>query len=210
MKKFDTLLTDIDGTIIDTKIFVSSAFKHSIKKHTGITVSDEQMNSVFGKPALDILRKFTGLINVELLYNTVNEFQAASLHLVAPFPGSIETLEKLRMEGVKIAGITNRTLNTKSVVEAAGVHHLFDIIVAGDDVKNFKPHPEGLYKALKHLGTPLSRAVMMGDVADDILAGKQAGLKTIGVTYGMLGDRIREHDPDFVIGDITEVLGIIL
>ena len=209
MKEFEVLLTDIVGTIINTRDYIFFAFQYAIERYSGAKIDWEQFIPFFGKPARDILRQFTGLSDVESVYGYVNEFQAENTHLISPFPGSAETLEQLRAKGVKIAGITSRTFNTRLVLDSAGIYHLFDVVITGDDVKNYKPHPEGLYKALNHLSITSARAIMMGDAMDDILAGKNAGIKTIGVTYGALGEKIREHNPDFVINDITEALAIV-
>ena len=51
---------------------------------------------------------------------------------------------------------------------------------------------------------------MVGDTEADILAGKSAGTKTIGVSYGFHGAKIAESYPDFVVEDITAIISIIL
>lgn len=63
------------------------------------------------------------------------------------------------------------------------MNDLFDVIITGDDVSNPKPHPEGVHKALKQLGVKSTEAVYLGDSNADILAGKQAGVFTIGVNW---------------------------
>ena len=44
---------------------------------------------------------------------------------------------------------------------------------------------------------------------EDILAGKNAGVKTVGATYGFLGKDIKKLKPDFVIDDLGELIDII-
>ena len=65
------------------------------------------------------------------------------------------------------------------------------------------------HKALDFFGVEPKQAIMVGDSPVDILAGKNAGVKTVGVTYGFHGDRIIESDPDHVIDDIAEVLDLV-
>jgi pyrophosphatase PpaX len=85
-----------------------------------------------------------------------------------------------------------------------------DYVVAFEDVVNVKPHPEPVYKALKFLGVGPENTVMAGDSDADILAGKNAGTSTVGVTYGFHGMRIVESGPDFLIDSINEIVPIVL
>lgn len=50
---------------------------------------------------------------------------------------------------------------------------------------------------------------MVGDTGYDILAGKSAGVKTIGVTFGFEGEKIKDHNPDFVINKLEELLPLL-
>ena len=51
--------------------------------------------------------------------------------------------------------------------------------------------------------------VIVGDTENDILAGKAAGIKTVGVTYGWIGKDIKKANPDFVIDNIEELLKVL-
>ncbi|MBI2086378.1 HAD hydrolase-like protein [Candidatus Daviesbacteria bacterium] len=64
--------------------------------------------------------------------------------------------------------------------------------------------------ALGKLGVEPINAYMVGDTGDDILAGKNAGVKTVGVTYGFLGKDIAQYNPDFIIDDIEELFKILI
>lgn len=54
-------------------------------------------------------------------------------------------------------------------------------------------YPESIQLALEKLGIQNNAALMVGDSQFDIQAGKSAGVGTIGVTYGFLGKRIKDH-----------------
>lgn len=98
----------------------------------------------------------------------------------------------------------------EQTLRLADIFDLLDVIINADDVKNHKPHPEPIKKALRKLGALSESAVMVGDTDVDVLAGKNAGVVTIGVTYGFHGEKIRKSNPDFLIDDISEILKIVL
>jgi pyrophosphatase PpaX len=77
--------------------------------------------------------------------------------------------------------------------------------VTGTDVTNHKPDPEGIFLALNNLGIRSKNVIMIGDTAPDIEAGKNAGVKTIGVTYGFYGRKVTECNPDYVINNFSEI-----
>ncbi len=76
-------------------------------------------------------------------------------------------------------------------------------------MKNPKPHKDHPLKALEILEVDRKDAILVGDTDKDILAGKNAGIKTVGVTYGWIGEEIKKSQPDFVIDDIEELLDIL-
>lgn len=86
---------------------------------------------------------------------------------------------------------------------------MLQTIVTGDDVTHFKPHPEGLYKALETLKANPEDAIMVGDSNADVLAGKNAKTKTVGVTYAFSSTNvIKQADPDYIY-DIRDLLSVI-
>ncbi|MCL4366439.1 HAD-IA family hydrolase, partial [Patescibacteria group bacterium] len=102
-------------------------------------------------------------------------------------------------------GVCNILKSLKHV----GILDYFDIVVGADDVNNPKPHQDHVLAALQKLGVEPENAYMVGDTDHDILAGKSAGVKTIGVTYGWLGQDIKKYKPDYVIDDIEQLLKIL-
>jgi phosphoglycolate phosphatase-like HAD superfamily hydrolase len=87
-----------------------------------------------------------------------------------------------------------------------GIEHCFDIILGGDSAPQKKPHPALLQLVLARFRVPVHRALMIGDGDTDVKAGKQAGVLTCGVTYGLgQKERLIAAQPDFIIGALSEI-----
>jgi len=211
MKKIAAALFDVDGTLLNTVEFVYQACEYTFRVHGLPIKSRDEMALVMGKPLEECYRNLSPEGDPHQLCETHRSFQAKNLHLSVPFSNTLETLRKLKDAGIKIAAVTTRSKQTSlKTLEMSGILGYFDVVVSGEDTVNSKPHPEPLLRALRLLKIRPERAVMIGDTEADILAGKSAGTKTIGVSSGFHGSRIVESHPDFVINDIADVIPIIL
>ncbi|WP_218212178.1 HAD-IA family hydrolase, partial [Pseudomonas sp. 2822-15] len=70
-----------------------------------------------------------------------------------------------------------------------GIDRFFDVIVALDQVDNYKPHPEPLEKAMKALGSVPEKTLMIGDSQHDILGGKTLGRRQLAFPGVLRGKR---------------------
>lgn len=95
-------------------------------------------------------------------------------------------------------------------LKIGGIAPYLELVITDADVTLHKPDPEGILKALTLFNVSPDRAIMIGDTAVDVLAGRNAGVKTVGVTYGFHARKIEEAKPDYVIDNILEVLPILL
>jgi phosphoglycolate phosphatase len=76
-----------------------------------------------------------------------------------------------------------------------GVMHYFEVLIGREDVKNPKPHPEPVNKALEAMKKEKRNAWLVGDTPMDILAAKAAGIGAVGVTSGYADiSQLRVHD----------------
>lgn len=208
MKK--AVLFDVDGTLIDSWDFIFGAVKHALQKH-GHDISEEVLVSAMGgRPLLDYYKFLLPKADWEEIAKSHSDYQQDKFDLGKPFPGVAKILKKLKSQGLLIAAISNRTrISLKTTLDRAEFSRFFDIVVSADDVKNPKPHPEHVQAALAFLKVEPDHSFMVGDTDHDILAGKNAGVKTIGVTYGFFGKSIKDHNPDFVVDDLEEILTIL-
>ena len=207
------ILFDVDGTLLDTREFLFRATEHSLGKHGFPVLPRELITTFVGKPLVEFYQSVapTALeTDINLLSDTHHEFQMENLHLAKSFPNIIKVLTLLKNKGIKMAAVTSRTnQNVAKTLEIAGVDSFLDVVITSDDVVNLKPHPEPLLKAMDLLGVKPEETWMVGDAEPDILAGKNAGTKTVGVTYGFGGKDIAKLHPDYLIENIQELLSVI-
>lgn len=211
MRRFKAVLFDVDGTLLDTTEFIFQAYEHTLRNH-GLPSHDRAtIASLIGIRLEEIYEQLAPGADVDVLAAEHRTFQANNMHLSRPFPGANETLKMLKSAGLKIAAVTTRSrLTVLETLALAKMTGYIDYTVALEDVAHTKPHPEPVLAALKHLSTQSKEAVMVGDSDVDVLAGKNAGTVTVGVTYGFHGARIAETHPDYLINSIEEVIPLVL
>lgn len=208
MKK--AILFDIDGTLLDAHDFIFDAVKYSLNTHGFAYPEDKVSKKAMGKPLLEFYEVLLPGVDPKELAKTHHEFQQKNFHLIKPFPNTKRILADLKNTGFLIAAVSNRSRESLvSSLKFTGIFKFFDVVFSLDDVVHPKPHKEHLQVALKSLQVKPGVALMVGDTENDILAGKAARVKTVGVRYGWLGKDIAKHKPDYLIDDIEELLNIL-
>lgn len=208
--KFKAVLFDADGTLLDTREFIYQAFEYTFRHHGIPPVPREKLSPLMGTPLEKVYATIVPDTDAAVLSATHREFQRHNGQLVQVYPGVIETLKTLKAKGIKTAIITSRKEHVASTLEHTEIFDLVDVVVTGQDVARHKPHPEGVLKVAETLNLLADVAVMVGDTPSDIEAGKNAGMTTVGVTWGFYGPAIQQTHPDYVISDMEELLPIVL
>ena len=124
--------------------------------------------------------------------------------------GAREVLEGLTARGLATGIVTSgsRGRVTRELEAHGLIAHLHECVF-GCDVKEKKPHPEGLVLCLDRLGVAAEDAVYVGDSPEDIAMAKAAGVRSIGVagTYPNR-DALRGANPDVFAECIRDVLHV--
>jgi len=184
--------------------------KHSLSRYGYPQPAKKEIEKAMGKSLVEFYQMLMPTANPLKLAYSHHEFQKTKHYLIKPFPNTIKTLTILKNSGFSLAAVSNRMRESLlESLKATKIFDYFDIIVSADDVSNPKPHKDHLLAALKKLKVKPTHSYMVGDTEQDVLAGKNAHVKTVGVTYGLLGERIKKHKPDWVIDDIGELLKIL-
>jgi len=211
VKDITTILFDIDGTILDTREFIFQATEHALKT-CGYPVPDRgAISSVVGIAFPEFYHILAGKdADMDKLVEAHRGFQLNNFGLSTPFSGSVEVLKKLKEKGYKIAAVTSRHKHTSHpTLIQSGIFDMFGAVITTDMIKETKPSPAPLLKALEILKETPDKAIMVGDSHLDVEAGKNAGTRTVRVTYGFHKDNLHMPKPDFFIDDINDLLKLL-
>jgi phosphoglycolate phosphatase len=117
-----------------------------------------------------------------LFYKHYHEVNGAE---TVVFEGVPEALRMLLEADLRLACVTNKPREfTVPLLDRLYLASCFSIIVAGDDVKETKPHPELLLTACDRLGVNAGSVIMIGDSINDVLAARAAGMPVVLVETG--------------------------
>ncbi|ANU16681.1 pyrophosphatase PpaX [Planococcus maritimus] len=207
-KEINTLLFDFDGTLLDTNELIVQTFLTVLGEHFPGEYGREDVLHFIG-PSLE--QTFTNIAPDKVnelsdQYRRLNR----TLHddLVSEYDGVTETLRMLKSRGLKMAIVsTKREETILHGLRLMGVDDVFDVLVALDHVQNPKPHPEPLELALRLLEADREDALMIGDNSHDIEGGKNAGVRTAGVSWTAKGEEfLASFEPDFMLQHISDLL----
>ncbi|SDO20466.1 pyrophosphatase PpaX [Halobacillus aidingensis] len=205
-----TILFDLDGTLIDTNELIIASFTHTIEQYSDRFYEREEILDFIGPPLRESLQK----VNPDKVEEMVETYRKHNIEnhnrYVKAYEGVVETIETLKEQGYKLGIVTTKMRNTVHMgLELTNLDGLFETVVTLDDVTNAKPHPEPIVKALNHLDSQASEAMMVGDNTHDIEAGQNAGTKTAGVAWTVKGRKVLDDlNPDYMLDNMRDLLKI--
>lgn len=210
-REINTLLFDLDGTLLDTNELIITSYLHVFDQYYPGRFKREDVLPFLGPPLLDAFAS----VDSEKAEEMVEVYRSFNMEkhdlLVQEFEGVYETIRTLHENNFKLAIVSTKIRKTVlKGLALANLDEFFDVIITLDEVENAKPDPEPLEKALKKLGSKPEEALMIGDNYHDILGGKNAGTYTCGVSWSAKGaDFLRGYEPDYMIEKMSDLLDIV-
>lgn len=209
--KIDTILFDLDGTLIDTTELIIASFTHTLEHYFPGQYTREQMIQYIGPPLVDTFTEIDKERAEEMLKRYIEHNHTYHDELVKEYDGVYETVKALHEARFKLGIVTSKMREgTMLGLRLTKLEPFFQTIITVDDVTNGKPHPEPLMKAMEQLGASPETTLMVGDSDHDILGGKNAGTKTAGVCWTIKGeDYLRSFEPDYMLKNMRDLLQIV-
>jgi phosphoglycolate phosphatase len=213
------LIFDLDGTLIDSRLDLVHSVNAALRHIGRPELPDDVIASYVGDGApILIQRALGGEVVDEALVRKGLEFflsyyREHKLDHTTVYEGIKEALASLQhsSNGVprKMAVLTNKPVNpSRAIVEALGLGPFFAQIYGGNSFATKKPEPEGARQLLEENGVHPEEAAIIGDSHVDVETGRNAGLWTVGVTYGFAPHTLQEEPPDVVVDAPRELAEI--
>jgi pyrophosphatase PpaX len=213
-----TILFDFDGTLVNTNEIIKLTLNEISIKYAGKELVAKDFDDMLGKPLKDQMAHIYGLSGDKLkskypeffelyreLYNSRRD------DLTKEFDGVVDMLEALYNEGIAMGIVSSKgTDGIRHGLEKFGLSKYFSIVLSKYDVENNKPHPEGLFKAMKYLDSSTENTIFVGDSSHDLLAAKNAGVPFVLVAWTIAGyPKLKAMDPEYIIESPMEMMEII-
>ena len=129
---------------------------------------------------------------------------------VEPYDHMLWALEELKRNGIRIAVFSNKPHESAvDVVETVFGKGLFDHIQGQTDRIPIKPDPAGVFEILSKFGAAKDECLYFGDTNTDMLTGHNAGVTTVGVTWGFRPRaELEQYNADLIIDSAAEIPGL--
>jgi 2-phosphoglycolate phosphatase len=194
MSTIRLVLFDLDGTLADTAPDLAGAVNRMLALRGRALLPLETLRPFASHGARGLIGCAFGLKPADPGYEKLRQefFQQYESELCRDselFPMMAETLAALESSGIRWGIVTNKIARfTIPLVRALGLAERAACVVSGDTTAYAKPHPAPLRHALDEVGEVAGKTLYVGDDLRDVQAGRAAGVRTVAVTYGYLGD----------------------
>ena len=200
------VLWDVDGVLIDTAPFHYQAWR-TLFASLGKELSRAEFLKTFGLRNDDTLQSILGPLPddrlQELGHRKEEIFREAIRGHIAPMPGAVEIVRRLRRAGVRQAVVSSAPRdNVVETLRALSIEGEFQELITEEDVGRGKPDPQGYVLAAERLGVPPSDCVVIEDAPAGVEAAKRAGARCIGLAAGRAPEELAQAD--LVVGSLED------
>ena len=210
------VIFDLDGTLIDSRLDLVHSVNAALRHIQRPELPDDVIASYVGDGAPILIQRALGGEAVdEALVRKGLEFfltyyRAHKLDHTTVYSGIEEALSAIQNSGNgnprRMAVLSNKPVNpSRAIIEALGLGKYFQQVYGGNSFATKKPDPEGARKLLEENGVRPEHAVIVGDSHVDIETGRNAGMWTIGVSYGFAPHSLEESPGDVMVDHPREL-----
>lgn len=206
--KYRLYLFDVDGTLLDSAADITGAVREALAGEGVNGLDQRYLESFIGFHLFDLFQEvlphFTEEQNQALLARYRQIYLSRGHSSTRVYEGVPEMLD--RLGGLKSTATTKSSETARAILTQFGLVEHFDH-VQGTDGFPSKPKPDVVLKSIEKFGVRPEECLLIGDSGPDMAAGRAAGVKTCGVTYGYGNlDDMRAEQPDFWIDHPSQLV----
>jgi len=214
------LIFDLDGTLVDSREDLANSINAMLRHFKKKELPHEVIASYIGDGAPMLVRRALGdpddenFVQDALLYFMAwyREHKLDSTYVYEGIKEALNAIQKSR-DGMplKMAVLSNKPVGpSRAIVEALGLGPYFFQIYGGNSFHTKKPDPAGVQALLEESGAFAEETIIIGDSDIDVLTARNAGIFSVGVTYGLAPHTLEDAPPDVLVDrpyELATVLG---
>ncbi len=186
-RQFDLICFDWDGTLFDSTAIIVRSIQQAVLDVGGQKPSDEAASYVIGMALMPALAHAAPDVPKEkypLLGERYRHHYLATQHDISLFDGVLPMLADLKSRHHWLTVATGKSRRgLDDVLASRQLHGIFDGSRTADETAG-KPDPRMLHELMREFGADPERTLMIGDTTHDLQMARNAGVASVGVSYG--------------------------
>ncbi|MGC2112084.1 MAG: HAD-IA family hydrolase [Candidatus Korobacteraceae bacterium] len=214
LDKIRLVIFDLDGTLIDSERDLAASVNAMLRNYGRKELPLEVIGTYIGDGAPMLIRRALGdPADREFLQKALNYFllyyREHKLDTTYAYGGIQEALQQIASSNGatrKLAVLTNKPVRaSRDILAGLGLAEHFFQVYGGNSFETKKPDPLGAQTLMREVGAAPETTVMVGDSQVDILTARNAGLWSVGVTYGFAPQTLEQVVPDVLVDSPAEL-----
>ncbi|HEY4543005.1 MAG TPA: HAD family hydrolase [Tissierellaceae bacterium] len=213
---YEAIIFDLDGTLINTIEDIADSMNEILKKYNRETYSYTEYKKLVGSGFNNLIKDtFKQDIEdddlVKIRKELDLEYSKRYLNKSKPYRNITKLVEVLSDNNILLAVNTNKKEEYSIEILAKLFPTInFISIVGQGDRFNIKPNPEGALSIIDIFGKGKDKVLYVGDSDVDMHTGRNAGVKTVGVSWGFRGkEELINAGANYIVNDPFEILDIL-
>jgi len=206
--KYDAVLYDFDGTLLDTVPVIMESFRIAFMEVTGREEDKEYLLSTIGLPLAKAFSHYEPDVQKALMQSYTLANRRLISTAVRSFDGVEEGLAALKQMGVRQGVVTSKQREPAIIsMRQFGLDVYFDTIVTREDTSVHKPNPEPLFLGMKNLGMEdVNRVLYVGDSVHDLRCAANAGMDSAAVNWTYMPKKdLAAEKPKYWLERLTDL-----
>ena len=212
------LIFDLDGTLIDSRLDLIHSVNAMLRRLGRPELPGDVIASYVGDGAPMLVRRALGDPDDQSIVQTALDYFMAyyrehkldHTHVYSGIVDALRTLKQSANGKRQLAVLSNKPVGpSRAIVEALGMKEFFFEIYGGNSFATKKPDPMGARQLMTQTGSRPEETLMVGDSSIDVLTARNAGLWSLGVTYGFAPQSLDLTPPDVSVDHPDELAAVL-
>lgn len=210
--KYELIIFDMDGTILDPLEDLKNSMNHTLQLHNMPQRTLDEIRSFVGNGIRKLIQRAvvagTDDTTIDMIHKDfMKHYEVHCADFTKPYEGVNDLIQELRNRGYKTAVVSNKAHD--AVLELCNQYfpHLFDLTIGERPEIAKKPAPDMVNLALEQLQIPREKAIYIGDSDVDVATAGNSNLDMIAVDWGFRSrEFLKEQGAETIISKPEEIL----